>query len=398
VRIQAAFRVSMFGIVSCAMAATTACKSRAFNTTNSSFDNQKKEDLGNINSEMFDLWNTYVQEEQSAGLQEPCEPKLYRPSDHNFDGTPRGVALLFSGYSSCPYQYTEIGPMLASKGFFVFTPVNPGHGRNPTSKGPDLSEVPTYSVMPFGKNTWTRYQDFVNRMVKMIQVGTVRYPTSGNNFQRVVMGLSVGGAEATYALIGNQKNFFDRALIAAPFYSAPEGAAKVALAAISNTLIAKYKDVNWGPACERDMKEGTPKKGGFCSFEYQHLGAVQTFGTETFNNLKLQGHEVVQFVGVDEDKAISQKMLLDAVAKVKPDGKGAGAKAVHACSYGVGVPHAFISRTDNQLDKDNNPSVKPWLPEFEKDAVAFLTEGAPFRTKNSATSSVLTGFDMCEMP
>ena len=58
--------------------------------------------------------------------------KLQKDCEHGhwpFEGDEyKGVAILFHGFSACPQQYHEVGPLMAKKGYEVFAPTIVGHG------------------------------------------------------------------------------------------------------------------------------------------------------------------------------------------------------------------------------------------------------------------------------
>lgn len=83
--------------------------------------------VGNDVESYVEAWNAYARKTKSeapgATLQEGCAPL-------RIEGTKpiKGVVVLFHGYSACPQQYDLLGPEIASRGFDVLLPLNPGHG------------------------------------------------------------------------------------------------------------------------------------------------------------------------------------------------------------------------------------------------------------------------------
>ena len=132
-------------------------------------------------------WKLHVNDVKSKGeLQKGFEP-YYKLAKGNV----KGSVMLFHGYSSCPQQYDELSAQLADKGYNVFIPLLPVHGKiankidgkftDESSGLPDVDSTIVYKN--FAKNVAAILKD---------ELGT-----------KVLGGLSLGGAIAARAMIEN---------------------------------------------------------------------------------------------------------------------------------------------------------------------------------------------------
>ncbi|HVE81862.1 MAG TPA: alpha/beta fold hydrolase [Myxococcales bacterium] len=302
-------------------------------------------------------WLAHVAESTQPGHQSACEARRYAPASE-----PRGVVVMFHGFTGCPDQYDGLGPALAAQGYEALAPLLPGHGLLQPTSPPGTKLVDDATRLP-GRDDWTRYQEFAAKWADFLAEarGT-----------RAVVGMSLGGTVASLA-VGARPEAIDRALIVVPFFSLSNDFVKVLLgvaAGVDALLKANPIDPvegNWGPECEDDRRDG---RGGYCSFRVTHVAAVQLSGMEAQRGLRAaRSLPQLQLVVVDHDPAVDSALAVDLLREVAPRSRS-GRSGV--CTYAASVPHSFVSPKDKpHLDK-------PWLDAFTAATTGFLAGGAPF--------------------
>lgn len=352
-----------------------------------------------ITAESRNLWNSYVEGVDFAGLQPECYPRRYAAQ-----GPFRGLVVLFHGYSACPQQFWDIAPLLAAQGFEVYLPLLPGHGRkritgqSPGEVREDLSQLPN-------RAHWRRYLDFGNQLSGL---------TKGVPGTHTVGGLSVGGALATeVALSPETRGAWQRSLILAPMYVPYSDGRQVIVNALQIIPFAKLFTTGWGERCLEDST--TPPaasgnnaygRGGFCSFQLTHLDAVEGLGRKAIETVRALQHNVakpplrhrLQLVNVDFDLKTRGPNLVKMGERFAQGAEisrrvGAGTFQYTSCSFAQGVPHSFISRYDEPAFAGSTYPEKVWLSSFLRDAVAFVARGTPFPT--GKPTGVLAGYGSC---
>lgn len=300
-------------------------------------------------------WAAHLWASSNAEHQPTCAPRRFAPQ-----GEPKGVVVIFHGFSACPDQFDLIGPRVAADGFEVLVPLLPGHGRvlppKPTSQKlvDDVSTLPT-------RRDWQRYRDFAEDWADVL--------TEARG-SRVLVGYSLGGALAMQA-VAARSNSMDRALVIAPFLSISNTFARMILGmaegvdALLTTNPFDPMEHHWGPSCEDERRLG---RGGYCSFQVNHVAAAQLLGNEARHALgRASRVPALQLVVIDEDDAVHTPLAVDMLrlaATRSPDARW--------CSYARGMPHSFFSPKDRPTDP------KPWLPAFTDAAVALITQGTLF--------------------
>ena len=344
-------------------------------------------------------WNAYVLSVPLENLQPQCQPKRYAAQ-----GELKGVVVLFHGYSACPQQYWELAPELAAKGFEVYLPLLPGAGRKKILDGNKVTD--DVSELPRLKN-WSEYLKLADEMTVMAAA------TSG--VRRVVGGLSLGGAVATYAALSpKHRGVWTRSLMMAPMYYALEGSKEVLLESMARLPFVDNIGYGWGPGCKKDSStapqfpwnSSAHVRGGICDFQYTHLGAAQALGENALGLLKSlaagrQAYPVphqIQVVSTEFDAATRPKSLV-ALQKWGQEVSSRRLNGVQTlkqsgCAYPSSVPHSFISRWDRPEILGDDASKKFWLPSLISNTVLFVTIGKAF--PSSGSSSVLTGYSMCD--
>jgi pimeloyl-ACP methyl ester carboxylesterase len=291
------------------------------------------------------LWSSYVARVTTGvALQEDCKPRRVRPK---VGVTPRGVIVLFHGFTACPQQFFEIAGDLSAAGFDVLLPLLPGHGRQPSFVGgkrvDDLRDLPDEASRG-------RYAQLAAEMTDVVRDA---------RGARVVGGLSVGGMVATSALVQGG-NAWTRGILYAPFFGASGFGRWASL--LANTLAPNARH-GWGDGCEESTRPGG--RAGICEFTFSNLRAGTVLGREVLARAA-SIRAPVQLVGVEADAAADDGLmdrLLDDVRTAKA-----------GCFYPKGVPHAFISKHDHaHLDHD-------WLPGLHRATVAFAAQGTWLRT------------------
>jgi alpha-beta hydrolase superfamily lysophospholipase len=288
-------------------------------------------------------WNAYVARVTSgAPIQADCRPIRALPSRGT---TSRGLVVFFHGFTACPNQFAELAVDLARGGFEVLVPLMPGHGREARIEGDkridDVSDLPTIA-------TRTRYATFA------AEFNAIAREARG---VRIVSGLSVGGMVATSALVQGG-DVWTRGLLFAPFFG-PPGASRWG-SLLAATFHPNGK-TGWGEGCVATTKPGG--RAGYCEFMFTNLRAATLLGHETLARAS-EIRVPVQLVGVEADQAADDGLMARLLGRVQGDKAG--------CFYAKGMPHAFISKHDNQhLDH-------AWLPALHRATLAFAREGTWF--------------------
>ncbi len=173
-------------------------------------------------SEFETAWQQYeadIPKLHPYALQDRCKPLHFAP-----EGTPKGVALFFHGFTACPMQFIPFAERLQALGYHVIVPLLPGQGRGPTpvrssmkvrsAAGKDMSFSAYYGE--FLPNEKEVYEKFVNSMNTIVAKAPGRH---------IVGGLSVGGALTTQAVLLAQENnlgsLYQEALAISPYYGMP---------------------------------------------------------------------------------------------------------------------------------------------------------------------------------
>jgi alpha-beta hydrolase superfamily lysophospholipase len=303
----------------------------------------------NLSQRTIEGWKAHVTQVKSEGeLQKGCEP-FYKLAK----GKSKGSVMLFHGYSACPQQYEELSSLLSTKGFNVFVPLIPGHGREP--KVVDGKFVDQSQNLPDVKNT-VIYENFSKNM------GSLLKDEQGT---KIVGGLSVGGAIAAKAMITNPE-IYSRGFLMAPFFNAA-GPISVLLPALG--AIIPNKAHSWGSDCEVERKFG---RAGYCNFKLTNIAAVRKFGLDTLKDVsKIQ--KPVQIVGVEKDPAASNSAIAEAVNKL-PNGQ--------ACFLAKGAEHSMLSPQDN-VDVDMF-----WLEPLKQQLTQFVDTGRGFDVVGKSEQSL----------
>lgn len=378
------------------------------------------------------LWDAYVAEAtKGVRLQPGCAPlriPAIDPSTRKALRRPKGVVVLFHGYTACPQQFmnfertvngrTEtvgLAAQLSRAGYEVLLPLLPGHGRvaqpNPAWKGgsealpdPAVDKWPVIddaSGVPAPLTTGDQLEGSpYTKLVRQMNAVVAEVPDSAN---RVVGGISVGGALATHATVLATKKPYTRALVAAPFYQANQGQLNVVRAAgealsqaadattraavldsIANLSVdpgvfaklaqtklwERLGDVplGWGAECEL-VERQTTGRAGICQFKVRHLAGALLYGKLVQDSVAGLARlpTKVQMTGVVDDPVVSNAEVF-AVAK-RIEGV-TGASRTSLCVY-ENASHSMFSWRDSSVNKE-----KSWIPPLEASAVAFLTSSS----------------------
>ena len=376
------------------------------------------------------LWDAYVTETtKDVRLQPGCAPlrvPAIDPTTRRVLRRPKGVVVLFHGYTACPQQFmnfdrtvngrTEtvgLAAQLSRAGYEVLLPLLPGHGRapqpNPAWRGgsaplpdPAVNKWPVIddaSAVPAPLTSGDQLEGSpYTKLVRQMNAVVAEIPDSAN---RVVGGISVGGALATHATLLATNKPYTRSLVAAPFYQANQGqlnvirvaAESLSQSADATTRAAVLDSVNklsvdpgvftklaqtkiwerlgevplgWGGECEI-AERTTAGRAGICQFQVRHLAGALVYGKLVQDSLAGLARlpTKVQMTGVVDDPVVSNAEVFK-VAKRIADVTGASRTSL--CVY-ENASHSMFSW------RDSSPS-KEWIPPLEASAVAFLTNSA----------------------
>lgn len=284
-------------------------------------------------------WQTHLNEVKASGsIQRGCEPfqKLV-------NGKAKGSVMLFHGYSACPQQFEELSNLLVNKGYNVFVPLIPGHGKQPT--GTDGKFVDDISSLPDVDSTGV-YKNFAKNISAILK------DESGI---KVLGGLSLGGAIAARAMIENSA-IYDRGFLMAPFFNAA-GAMSVMLPALGEVI--PNKKVGWGAGCEEQRRLG---RAGYCNFKVTNVAAVRRFGMDTLKEISAI-KKPMQITGVEKDPAASNSAISEAISKISNS---------KSCLFPKGANHSMLSVQDNV-------GVEMfWLKPLEEQIVKYVDTGKNF--------------------
>jgi esterase/lipase len=292
-----------------------------------------------------ELWQAHLTQTLSTGrLQKGCAPFLKKAR------TPRqGTVLLFHGYTACPQQYEGLSEDLAKRGYDVYVPLLPGHGRrylNPhlntfSGKGDDIALMP-------GQYELERYYAFSEHMSQLLM---------SEPLERVVGGLSLGASLAVHSLY-TFPHLAQRGFLISPLFD---------VAAPARSLVPflapllPYQRISWGDSCEHERNSG---RAGYCEFSLTHVSAVQKLGNHVLAKLT-EVQQPVQIVGVEQDGAASNPAIAEAHQRLPHN---------HTCLFQKGVSHSMLSPQDNPTRE------MFWLPALTDQLLRFVTTGDYFDT------------------
>lgn len=293
----------------------------------------------NLSERALQGWKAHLTDVRSKGsLQKGCDP-YYKLAK----GQVKGSVMLFHGYSACPQQYDEISNMLSAKGYNVFVPLLPGHGRVATKENDKFVDESSGLPDVDSINVYKTYAKTMGAMLKDEQ-GV-----------KIVGGLSVGGAIATRAMIDNP-DVYNRGFLMAPFFNAA-GPISILIPVVD--AVIPNKKIDWGKECEEQRKLG---RAGYCNFKLTNIAAVRKFGLETLkevNKIKIP----VQITGVEKDPAASNSAIAEASRKLSNS---------QTCLFAKGANHSMLS------PQDNVGRNMFWLKPLEEQLVNYVDTGKNF--------------------
>lgn len=310
----------------------------------SSFTENGKTTIKSVSSDLapytLKVWEDHLTQVKASGaIQKGCEP-FYKLAE----GKAIGSVVLFHGYTACPQQYEDLSRLLSQKGYNVFVPLLPGHGKQQIEVDGKITD--DFSQLPEMDSTFI-YDNFAKNM------GDILRDETGT---RVVSGLSLGGVIATKVMLHHQ-DIYDRALLMAPFFNA---AAPINVLLPVAGAIMPNKKMSWGKVCED--KRQFSGRAGYCDFKIENVAAVRKFGLETLKQVSAI-KKPVQIVGVEKDPAANNSDIAKAVDYI-PHAQG--------CFLAKGATHSMLSREDN-------PSVEMfWLKPLLDQSVRYIDTGKNF--------------------
>ncbi len=274
-----------------------------------------------LSDQALALWQSYVDSVPVDQVQADCKPRMI-PST----GTYKGVVVLFHGFTACAQQFYALGAELSAAGYTVLLPLNPGHGRLYSTL--DGKNTDDSSPLPTGRandsNSYLNYFKFVE------QINKVAAAFGG---ERVVGGLSLGAAMASYATI-HDPYLWDRQLIMSPLYELDQAAVHGFMGTLSNlnNLNSKVgswlepilqREQGWGQGCENERTPSWVKqfgragtRAGICQFKITHVLASNQFGYDVWSLLQPTRIKT-QFVAVEDDPVINKQLVFTGVGRIR---------------------------------------------------------------------------------
>ena len=329
------------------------CKQRTYNDSKANQTNTTSNQQ--LSAQSQKLWDKYVKKTKQLSIQKNCEPTHFAPQPQI---KYRGLVIMYHGYTACPQQYFEWARLLTQDGFHVLMPLSPGHGLVPKANGDDVTLLPNIAEM---NNGFSKYSELV------LTMNEIAKEAEG---EKIIVGLSVGGAMATHATI-LEPNLYDRAIMFAPFYSIDDGFMREVLhilnafkeLPITDPIFKKRH--SWGQGCLDERRAG---RAGICDFLLGNLAAAEQYGQDVISKLNPSAHTQYQFVGSESDKVASVghiKSTADTLAKLKPE-------SVTLCLFKSGANHSLISRFDSPIED------KFWITSILKHGTQYVSNGTKF--------------------
>jgi len=317
-----------------------------------------------ISSASRKRWKRYVKATAAAyaplgGIQPACAPRM-----HKHSGKYKGAVMLFHGFTACPQQWNDLVPLLTGKGFTVFTPLLLGHGavykEVEVTKNGVVEKVieDNIDLMPDKKEEHHKFAEEMNAIMAWAGGETV------------IMGLSLGGAVATYA---GTKYDYTRQLLAVPLMEIAADNAIIQLLRRVNSGKSPLSGLRtfrfgFGAPCEGERAGG---RAGICQFNLRKIMAGRDLGHDALKvhvrGLTRAQVDGVQVVFTEGDGAVSVQAVQKLATKLGAR-KGSG----HSCGFDKAIGHSFLSAFDTPQEN------KYWLSEVTRTVAAFLTDGTPF--------------------
>lgn len=266
-------------------------------------------------------WKQHFQQYTSAlsvtknpmGMVAKCKPVLEEPR-----GESRGVILLQHGYTGCPGFWYLMVPRLVQAGWTVLAPILPGHGRAPLVT-PNSSS--SYEVRDYLDELPTSGDDFEGYSRELIEIAR-KYKAENANKEMVLVGVSFGGAVATFMAMNGEAGTWDRLMLMQPFLAPPEQLGDdftpSSLRRILAVTLPAFKlltndTMTWGAECEEARWPADPRKGGHggnCQYTLSNAAAVLGFGNLVEAEARTRAAKSGMFIGGVVDRAEGLKELL----------------------------------------------------------------------------------------
>ncbi len=325
------------------------------------------------------LWDSYVATLPLNQIQEECRPRMVP-----HQGAYKGVVVLFHGFTACPQQYFPLSEELAAAGYTVLLPLNPGHGRQYTTK--DGINTDNIADLPTGRandpNSYLKYFDFV------VNMNAIAREFGG---ERVVGGLSLGAAMASFATVQDPL-LWTRQIIMSPLYELDQAVIHNVMGTLSNinnfnrtlgNLLDPILQMNqgWGQGCENERTlswvaqyDRTGTRAGICQFKITHVLAANQFGFDAWNLIQPTRIKT-QFVVVQDDPVINKQLVFNGVGRIR------------------GEQLKFKSfETTKRLDQDERARIC-YVPSSNLTCADNLNKPLAEQTLNCANHSLLSRFD-----
>jgi len=321
-----------------------------------------------ISLESRERWGVYRRDVlinyfyKNPGIQRGCSPTL---DEHQ--GEYKGTIMLLHGFTACPQQFDLLVPELNAAGFTTLRPVLPGTGLNWTSHDGKI-----YDKLDLLPEHEQPYRDFGKLMNEIMA-------TAGG--ERVMMGMSLGGALAAYMRLWLN---YDRILIANPV--------------VRGHYNTYFNVANWipgvrsweqtrGKSCEQERLLG---RAGVCGFLIKQGDAMLDF---SFQNVRKWGRKSrafekpgagsVHFTFTEDDPEVQTKSVQ---LLAKRMGLDTGSK------YICGLPKAFHNSWLSPFDKPTED--KYWLNEMQQKVLQYLAHGTALEQQGKKDAS---GWPKCEV-
>lgn len=295
-----------------------------------------------------DRLRAYAAAEKALPLQPGSETRLYLHPDP----APRGVLVMYHGFSAGTWQFDLLAKKAYAAGYDVVVPRLPGHGLKDAQGVEDPSQLPKAA-------DWSRYQDFAEQTYQLAR---------GLGGPLSVLGLSVG---ANVALdVAEHHPEIQRVVAYAPFLAPPGFAGKLisavqALDKVTFGLAGRLLDfVPWGWGKESEAETASGKRPGHSKFPLGTIYAATQLGSRLIADGP-KARAPIQFFVTDVDDAADNPTI----RRLHDRAGGDPRNGWYRFTAAEGIPHPMVHPQEDRG--------KGHTPLLYAETMKFLLSGRP---------------------
>lgn len=313
------------------------------------------------------VWQKYLDTIDFNNIQLPgCKPIKLTPSKDVYRN-PKGIVVLFHGFTSCPQQWESIGKQLAKAGHLVYIPLLPGHGIKRVPSEQHLQSLPRIDLKQNKSFDAKLYQKFIRKINLLAS-------SYGEKMPKVIAGLSGGGALAVETAL-NATSPWDQMILLAPLLDTSH----VLQSILKVTSIFRPNHVlHYGEQCIKETHLG---RAGYCEVNTQSLQYMINLGKNAFNTFEKEGLTIkssIMVVGIEDDYSVNN----DNILKFNQIAEKHRTKS-YTCFFSSAVPHSMVSRFEN-LHTDQH-----WIPRLESYIIRYIEDRVPFPYSHSQNNDFM---------